>query len=73
MVLLKTYSFFEKYVISMLHILINLDYLQKNVYVLKRRDVKLSFLPNEAFAFNYNDKSGVELEFRPRKKNNGQE
>jgi hypothetical protein len=30
-----------------------------------------SFLPilsNEAFTFNYNDKRGVELEFRPRKK-----
>jgi hypothetical protein len=25
-------------------------------------------LPNEAFTFNYNDKRGVELEFRPRKK-----
>jgi hypothetical protein len=25
-------------------------------------------LPNEAFTFNYNNKHGVELEFRPRKK-----
>ena len=25
-------------------------------------------LPNEAFTFNYNDKRGVDLEFRPRKK-----
>jgi hypothetical protein len=25
-------------------------------------------LPNEAFTFNYNDKRGVELEFRPRRK-----
>jgi hypothetical protein len=41
--------------------------------VLKRRDVKLSFLRNEAFTFNYNDKSGIELEFRPGKKNNEQE
>jgi hypothetical protein len=24
-------------------------------------------LPNEAFTFSYNDKRGVELEFRPRK------
>jgi hypothetical protein len=24
-------------------------------------------LPNEAFTFNYDDKRGVELEFRPRK------
>ena len=30
----------------------------------------LSFpiLPNEVFTFNYNDKHGVDLEFRPRKK-----
>ena len=25
-------------------------------------------LSNEAFTFNYNDKRGVDLEFRPRKK-----
>jgi hypothetical protein len=25
-------------------------------------------LPNESFAYNYNDKRGGELEFRPRKK-----
>jgi hypothetical protein len=25
-------------------------------------------LPNESFTFNYNDKRGVDLEFRPRKK-----
>ena len=25
-------------------------------------------LPNESFTFNYDDKRGVELEFRPRKK-----
>jgi hypothetical protein len=25
-------------------------------------------LPNEAFTFNYNDKRGVELEFRPGRK-----
>ena len=25
-------------------------------------------LPNESFTFNYNDKRGVELAFRPRKK-----
>jgi hypothetical protein len=28
----------------------------------------LPVLPNEAFTFNYNDKRGVDLEFRPRKK-----
>jgi len=28
----------------------------------------LPILPNEAFTFNYNDKRGIELEFRPRKK-----
>ena len=50
-----------------------LDYLQRNVYVFKRKDLNLSFLPNKAFIFNYNDKSGVELEYRPRKKNNEQE
>jgi hypothetical protein len=27
-------------------------------------------LPNEVFTFNYNNKRGVDLEFRPRKKNN---
>jgi hypothetical protein len=34
-------------------------------------DVEMSsfpILPNEAFTFNYNDKRGVELEFKPRKK-----
>ena len=34
-------------------------------------DVEMSsfpILPNESFTFNYNDKRGVELEFRPRKK-----
>ncbi|HKG89205.1 MAG TPA: hypothetical protein VKA95_12840 [Nitrososphaeraceae archaeon] len=30
-------------------------------------------LPNEAFTFNYNDKRGVELEFRPRKKKKEEE
>ena len=28
----------------------------------------LPILPNVAFTFNYNDKRGVDLEFRPRKK-----
>jgi hypothetical protein len=28
----------------------------------------LPILPNEAFTLNYNDKRGVDLEFRPRKK-----
>jgi hypothetical protein len=27
----------------------------------------LPIFPNEALTFNYNDKHGVELEFRPRK------
>jgi hypothetical protein len=34
-------------------------------------DVELSsfpILPNEAFTFNYDDKHGVELEFKPREK-----
>jgi hypothetical protein len=30
-------------------------------------------LPNEAFTFAYNDKRGVELEFRPRRKKKEQE
>jgi hypothetical protein len=30
-------------------------------------------LPNEAFTFNYNDKRGVELEFRPRRKKKEEE
>ena len=30
-------------------------------------------LPNEAFTFNYNDKRGLELEFRPRKKKKEEE
>jgi hypothetical protein len=30
-------------------------------------------LPNEAFTFNYNDKRGVELEFKPRRKKKKQE
>ena len=28
----------------------------------------LPILPNEAFTFNYNDKRGVELEFRPERR-----
>jgi hypothetical protein len=28
----------------------------------------LPILPNEAFTFTYDDKRGVDLEFRPRKK-----
>jgi hypothetical protein len=39
-------------------------------------DVEMSsfpILPNESFTFNYNDKRGVELEFRPRKKEKKQE
>jgi hypothetical protein len=27
-------------------------------------------MPNESFTFDYNDKHGVELEFRPRRKDN---
>ena len=30
-------------------------------------------LPNKAFTFNYNDKRGVELEFRPKKKKKEEE
>jgi hypothetical protein len=31
-------------------------------YLFEQKNVKLSYFPNEAFTFNYNDKRGVELE-----------
>jgi hypothetical protein len=34
---------------------------------LNRKMSSFPILPNEAFTFNYNDKRGVELEFRQRK------
>lgn len=34
---------------------------------LNREMSSFPILPNEAFTFSYNDKRGVELEFRPRK------
>ena len=34
----------------------------------RKMSIFLPILPNESFTFNYNDKHGVELEFRPRKK-----
>jgi hypothetical protein len=38
-------------------------------YLFEQKNVKLSyFTQNESFTFNYNDKRGVDLEFRPRKK-----
>jgi|SRR5919109_4464552 hypothetical protein len=40
---------------------------------LNRKISSFSILPNEAFTFNFNDKCGVELEFRPRKKGKEQE
>jgi hypothetical protein len=56
------------------HILINLDYLEKCPMCLNEEMSSfLPILPNEAFTFNYNDKRGVELEFRPRKKKKEQE
>ena len=39
-------------------------------YVFEQENVKFSYFPNEDHTFNYNDKHGVDLEFRPRKKNN---
>jgi hypothetical protein len=33
----------------------------------------LPILPNESFTFNYDDKRGVELVFRPRKKEKKEE
>jgi hypothetical protein len=41
--------------------------------VFEQENLKLFYLSNEAFTFNYNDKYGVELEFRPRKKGKEQE
>jgi hypothetical protein len=35
---------------------------------LNRKMSSFPILPNEAFAFNYNNERGVELEFTPRKK-----
>jgi hypothetical protein len=35
---------------------------------LNRKMSSFPILPNESFTFNYDDKHGVELEFRPRKK-----
>ena len=40
---------------------------------LNRKMSSFPILPNESFTFNYNDKRGVELEFRPRKKNKEQQ
>ena len=40
---------------------------------LNRKMSSFPILPNEAFTFNYNDKRGVELEFRPRKKKKEEE
>ena len=34
---------------------------------LNRKMSSFPILPNEVFTFNYNDKHGVELEFKPRK------
>jgi hypothetical protein len=35
---------------------------------LNRKMSSFPILPNESFTFNYNDKRGVDLEFRPRRK-----
>jgi hypothetical protein len=35
---------------------------------LNRKMSSFPILPNDSFTFNYNDKRGVELEFRPRRK-----
>ena len=37
---------------------------------LNRKMSSFPILPNEVFTFNYNNKRGVDLEFRPRKKKN---
>ena len=37
-------------------------------YVFEQENVKLSYFPNEDYTFNYNDKHGVDLEFRAKKK-----
>jgi hypothetical protein len=50
-----------KHVIGVLHVLINLDYLEKCLICLNEEMSSLPILPNEAFTFSYNDKRGVEL------------
>ena len=57
-----------KHVIDVLYILINPDYLEKCPICLNRKISSFPILPNESFTFNYNNKRGVDLEFRPRKK-----
>jgi hypothetical protein len=41
--------------------------IEKCSICLNREMSSFPILPNEAFSFNYNDKRGAELEFRPRK------
>ncbi len=63
------YSFFVKHVISVP------TYFDKSrlptekcPICLNRKMSSFPILSNESFTFNYNDKRGVDLEFRPRKK-----
>jgi len=46
---------------------------EKRLICLNTEMSSFPILPNEAFTFNYNDKRGVELEFRPRKKKKEEE
>jgi hypothetical protein len=41
-----------------------------NVLCVKQENSSFPILPIDAFTLNYNDKHGVDLEFRPRNKNN---
>jgi hypothetical protein len=41
---------------------------EKCLICLNRKMSSFPILPNESFTFNYDDKRGVDLEFRPRKK-----
>ena len=41
---------------------------EKCIICLNEEMSSFPILPNESFTFNYNDKRGVELEFRPRRK-----
>ena len=42
--------------------------IEKCPICLNRQMSSFPILPDEVFTFNYNDKRGVELEFKPRKK-----
>jgi hypothetical protein len=72
MVLWRTYSFIlcETCYWCALHIFYKSRLpIEKCPMCLNAEISSFPILPNEDFTFNYNDKRGVELEFRPRRKN----